>query len=320
MTTVKRVALALLIVGAVAAQAARAADDPTDQSKLIKPVDKTLTFIFIPKLIHPWYDTVRQGAEYAVEEFKKQGIDIVVRFDPPPVADLNEHIKKIESAISARPDGIAVAALDPAANAQVIDDGIAAGATIFTFDTDSPMSKRPCYVGHNRDEADGEMLAHFLAGRIGGKGNIGILTGSLTAPNHVGRTTGFRRAIAEYPDIKIVFERSENDDLQKAEELTENALQAHPDLVGFFACNPSNIGIGRAVRNAGLAGKIHIVGMDLLDETMELMQEGVLDGVVTQRQWEAGYWTVVYLVRKYQGHTFPAEHQTGSRLFTADDL
>lgn len=320
MSIVKKSLFGAILVVALCVQAAIAADDPTDQSKLIKPVDKTLNFVFIPKLIHPWYDTVRQGAEYAVAEFAKQGVKINVRFDPPPVADLNEHIKKIESAISARPDGIAVAALDPAANAQVIDDGIAAGVTIFTFDTDSPSSKRPCYVGHNRDEDDGYMLGEFLAQKIGKKGNIGVLTGSLTAPNHVGRTKGFRRAIAQYPDIKIVFERSENDDLQKAEELTENALQAHPDIVGFFACNPSNIGIGRAVRNAGLTGKIAIVGMDLLDETMELMQDGVLDAVVTQRQWEAGYWTVVYLTRKYQGHTFPAEHQTGSRLFTKDDL
>lgn len=316
----KKIFMCTLVAFAMSLTLATAADDPTDQSKLIKPVDKTLEFVFIPKLIHPWYDTVRQGAEYAVAEFKAQGININVRFDPPPVADLNEHIKKLEANISARPDGIAVAALDPAANAQVIDDGLAAGVTIFTFDTDSPTSKRPCYVGHNRDEDDGEGLAHYLAQKIGKKGNIGILTGSLSAPNHVGRTTGFRRAIAQYPDIKIVFERSENDDLQKAEELTENALQAHPDIVGFFACNPSNIGIGRAVRNAGLADKIHIVGMDLLDETMELMQEGVLSAVMTQRQWEAGYWTVVYLTRAYQGHTLPAEHQTGSRLFTADDL
>ena len=31
-----------------------------------------------------------------------------------------------------------------------------------------------------------------------------------------------------------------SDDLQKAVDLTENALQAHPDLVGMFCCNASN--------------------------------------------------------------------------------
>ncbi|MCD8139602.1 MAG: hypothetical protein LUE17_07470, partial [Planctomycetaceae bacterium] len=105
----------LLLCAALAAVSGLAAadDDPTDQSRLIKPVDKPLNFVFIPKLIHPWYDTVRQGAEYAAAEFKQAGITVTVRFDPPPVADLNEHIKKIESAISSRPDGIAVAESSP---------------------------------------------------------------------------------------------------------------------------------------------------------------------------------------------------------------
>ena len=36
------------------------------QGDLIKPVAKELTFVFIPKVIHPWYDVVAEGGKFAV--------------------------------------------------------------------------------------------------------------------------------------------------------------------------------------------------------------------------------------------------------------
>ena len=46
-----------------------------------------------------------------------------------------------------------------------------------------------------------------------------------------------KKAMEEHPDIQVAFDRPDNDDLQKAVDLTENALQANPDLVGMFGCN-----------------------------------------------------------------------------------
>jgi ribose transport system substrate-binding protein len=127
--------------------------------------------------------------------------------------------------------------------------------------------------------------------------------------------------MAGYPDIRIVFDRPDNDDMQKAVELTENALQANPDLAGVFGCNASNpIGAARAVKSAGLAGKVVIVGMDDLPEALELIREGVITAVKAQKQWEIGYWGVYYLVGMNRGLTFPPYHPTGSRLITRDDL
>ena len=296
-------------------------DKPGDQGALIKPITKPVRIVFVPKVVHPWYDVVKEGAVKAVAEMKERGITVEVKWDSPPQADINDHIKKIEANIGGRPDGLAIACLDPNAEVQVVNDAIDAGLNVITFDTDAPDSRRIMYVGHNKDAQDGADLAEYLARKIGGKGKIGILTGTLTAPNHVNRVKGFKEAIAKHPGITIVFERPDNDDLQKAVELTENALQANPDLAGIFGCNASNpIGAARAVKSAGKAGKVVIVGMDDLEETLQLIQEGVIDAVKAQRQWEIGYWSVYYLVAKNQNHTLPLEHPTGSRLITKADL
>lgn len=313
------VAAAGLALAVVAGGGASAAG--FDQGSLIKEIKGPLTIVFVPKVVHPWYEVVEAGAQKAAAEFKQAGIEVKVIFDAPAVADINEHIKKIEANISRRPDGLAVACLDPATDTQSINDALKAGLRVSTFDTDCPDSGRIMYVGHNKDQQDGYDLGQFLAKTIAGKGKVGILSGSLSAPNHRNRIIGFKKAMSEHSGIEITFDRPDNDDLQKAVDLTENALQANPDLVGMFGCNASApIGAARAVKNAGKAGKVHIVGMDDLPEAVDFVKTGVIDALKAQRQWEIGYWTVKYFVAMAQGHTFPKEHATGSQFLTKETL
>jgi ribose transport system substrate-binding protein len=306
--------LAVVLAGGLAwSGAARA----FDQGNLIKPIDKTLTFIFVPKVVHPWYDVVQAGAKKAVEELKTEGVNVEVVWDAPPQADVADHNRRIETDIGRKPDGLAVSCLDPSTNVQLLDEAKAAGLKVVTFDT--YCSDSFPFVGHKGDAQDGKDLADFLADKIGKKGKVGILAGSLTATNHAARVKGFKEGIAAYPDIEVVFEQPDDDSLEKAVSLTENALQANPDLAGIFGSNASNpIGAARAVVNAGKSGQVTVVGMDDLPETLQFIQDGVIAGVKAQRQWEIGYWAVRYMVAMNQNHTTPHEHATGSQILTKD--
>ncbi|MCB1809163.1 MAG: substrate-binding domain-containing protein [Candidatus Competibacteraceae bacterium] len=290
-----------------------------DQGDLIKKIDKPLSIVFIPKVIHPWYDVVAAGATRAAEELKAEGIEVEVMWDSPPQADVADHNRRIETNIGRHPDGLAVSCLDAATNVQLLHEAVNAGINLITFDT--YCADDFDFVGHSGDYQDGADLAEFLAEQIGDSGKVGILAGSLTAANHAARVKGFKETIAKHPDIEIVFEQPDDDNLEKAVSLTENALQANPDIKGFFGANASNpIGAARAVKNAGLAGKVVVVGMDDLPETLDFIKEGVIAGVKAQRQWEIGYWSVMYLVAKLEGHTTPHSHATGSQIITKDLL
>lgn len=287
-----------------------------DQGDLIESVEKQ-TIVFVPKVIHPWYEVVAAGADAAVAELKNQGIEVEVIWDSPPQADVADHNRRIETNIGRQPDGLAVSCLDASTNNQLLGEAVAAGINVITFDTF--CSEDFNFVGHKGDAQDGADLADFLAGKIGESGKVGILSGSLTAANHVARVAGFKEAIAKYPDIEIVFEQPDDDSLEKAVSLTENALQANPDLKGIFGSNASNpIGAARAVVNAGKSGEVVIVGMDDLPETLQFIRDDVIAGVKAQRQWEIGYWVVKYLVAANQNHTIPHEHATGSTILTKD--
>ncbi|WP_279482143.1 substrate-binding domain-containing protein [Aureimonas sp. SK2] len=305
--------LGSMLVGAAAPALAEGQED------LIKPIDKELTFVFIPKVIHPWYDVVRQGGQYAVDELAKQGIKINMIWDQPPQADVADQNQRIEANIGRAPDGLAVACLDQATNVQLLTEAKEAGVNTITFN--SFCSPDFAFVGQKDSYGDGYDLGKYLAEHIGGEGEVGILSGSLTATDHVERIKGFKKALEDFPNVKIVFEQPDNDVLEEAVSLTENALQAHPDIKGFFGSNASNpIGIARAVQNAGKAGDVAIVGMDDLPEAVDFVKEGVITALKAQRQWDIGYSAVKYLVAMNQNHTIPMDHNTGSRLITKDNL
>ena len=66
--------------------------------------------------------------------------------------------------------------------------------------------------------------------------------------------------------------------------------------------------------------KDHIAGMDDMPETIQFIKEDIIDGIKMQRQWEIGYWAIMYMTAINQGHTIPKKHTIGSRLLTKEDL
>ena len=288
------------------------------QADLIKPIDKELTFVFIPKVIHPWYDVVAEGSRFAADELAKEGIKVKVIWDQPPQADVTDQNQRIETNIGRHPDGLAVACLDQATNVQMLKEAREAGVNVMTFN--SFCADEFPFVGQKNSYQDGYDLGKYLADHIGGEGKVGILAGSLTATDHVERIKGFKDALKDYPKVQIVFEQPDNDVLEDAVSLTENALQAHPDIKGFFGSNASNpIGAARAVANAGLKGKVAIVGMDDLPEAVDFVCDGTITALKAQRQWDIGYWAVKYMVAMNQNHTYPMDHNTGSRFITSQE-
>jgi ABC-type sugar transport system substrate-binding protein len=115
---------------------------------------------------------VRKGidlkqSEYGIQEVKKEGIEVEYLWDPPSQADVDEESRKIEYAISRQPDGLCVAALDPARNGQLLDQALEAKIKVLTFNAYAGP-KYP-FVGRHDDAADGYDLAKYLVEKMGGR-------------------------------------------------------------------------------------------------------------------------------------------------------
>jgi ribose transport system substrate-binding protein len=288
---------------------------PAPSADQVGEAKRELYFVYVPKLVHPWYEDVKAGADRAIAELAQRGIIVRYDWDAPTAADVVQQTQRLEAAIAKNPDVLFVSCLDVAANKPLIEEAVERGIPVIGFDTPCPGTPLTTFVGHETYFQDGADLAEVLAKALDYKGEIGILLGSPGAENHKQRVEGFKRVIAKYPDIRIVAEEYDNDDVERAVNLTASMIQAHPNLRGVFAANASApIGAGRAIVEAGKKGQVLLVGMDDMPEMVGFVRDGTALAMNVQAVSEIGYWTIVYGVAAANGQTTPLVHDTGSKV------
>ena len=262
------------------------------------PAKEEYNLVFIPKLVHTWYEDVKTGIDTAVAELEEKGVKVNVVWDAPTDAIVTDQIAKMEANASSQPDGISVAIIDPSATTAVINELVAAGIHVETFDCDAPDSDREFYCGHSTNYQDGYDMAEVMAEKLGGEGQVAILSGSLSAQNHIDRVTGFKDCLAEnYPNIEVVDEQPDNDSVEEALAVTEGYISTYPDLKAVFGCNgASPNGAARAIIDAGKTDDIIVVGMAEDAEAAGYVRDGAMYCTLKQKVPSYGYNSVYNMI------------------------
>jgi ribose transport system substrate-binding protein len=123
------------------------------------------------------------------------------------------------------------------------------------------------------------------------------------------------------PQLELVAEQSSESDYNTALQVTEDILTANPDLDAIYAANePGVLGAAEAVRRAGKAGKIVIVGWDTAPDEISAVKEGVVTALVAQNPFRMGYDGVNAAVEEIRTGTPSSGGDTGSVLVTQDNM
>jgi LacI family transcriptional regulator len=108
-------------------------------------------------------------------------------------------------------------------------------------------------------------------------GKIGVLVGNYRYRCQEMNEIGFRSYFREMaPDFTILEPLATFETNAVAEEMTENLINDHPDLIGLFIAGGGISGAMNALRTRGKSGKIMGLGFDLTDNT----RVGLLDGTL----------------------------------------
>jgi len=136
----------------------------------------------------------------------------------------------------------------------------------------------------------GEAACEAMATAIGGKGKVAIITGFFAVEAHELRRTGFEDCMkANYPEVEIVGSVENNDKGDVAYTQANDFMTANPDLAGIYVTAGGPFGAGQAVKDAGKAGQVQVVSFDFVDETMLLVQDGVIYGTIGQDPFAQGH-------------------------------
>ena len=113
-------------------------------------------------------------------------------------------IQQINAMVQAGADAIIVYPISPTALNQVVKNACAKGVKIVAYDAEIT---EPCAYNITIDQAEaGRRTAEWLADRLGGKGNIVLVTGVPGTSVDTARTAAAKEVFAKFPDIKVVGE------------------------------------------------------------------------------------------------------------------
>jgi ribose transport system substrate-binding protein len=229
----------------------------------------------------------REGEAGMTNAAKELGVK--ADFQGPQGGDLTQQLSILDTLRSQKVAGYTLSAVDPSAAKGSVDAALAAGIDVVAID--SPLSgtaKPVLYLGTPNFEA-GQRAGEAMKTLLGGKGEVAILTGSLTAVNATQRIAGFQKAL-EGSGIKVVQTLNDDADPAKALSNAQTALQGNPDLTGMYTVwSYDGPAAGQAVQAAGKTGKVQVVADDAEPKTVQYVKDGVVQAMILQRPYQQGY-------------------------------
>jgi ABC-type sugar transport system substrate-binding protein len=208
--------------------------------------------------------------------------------------DVTEMVTLFDNTVAKQPKGIVVLGWDEGL-APSIDKAVAAGIPVVCFSGDVVTSNRDTWVGSDQHDL-GYTGGKKYAESIGGKGKVSILT----YPGKGlfdGRQAGFEAAFAEYPGIEVVAVGNTETNEAKAVQAAKDILTANPDLTGFVCCDATGpMGAATAIEEAGLTGKVDVLGLDRDTAMLERIKAGTITGSVVQDDATMLFWAMTVLI------------------------
>jgi ribose transport system substrate-binding protein len=253
------------------------------------------------------FEMGNQGAQIAARDLSSSsGSKVTVDYIASVELDSAVEQANVRKAIADGVDGLLVSCLDDSIG-EPIDEAIAAGIPVITFDSDCPNTERLGFYSMLSEET-GARGADLLASAIGsGPKTVAILNGRAGADNLDRRENGFRdRMAAEYPDVEIVMTGNclETGD-SCGQVLEDDIIAAHPDLDGLFVvglwgvlngCTCDDSAMNCSCSDSQLPnwktaakGKLKTVSYDTLPFELELMSQGYISALIGQKYFGWGY-------------------------------
>lgn len=274
--------------------------------------------IFISKTIdshNDFWTSLIDGAELAAEELDVE-IEVV---GGSAEEDVDGQIRKIEESIDKKPDAILVAPCDYSKTSdvlqQVVDNGIPLILLDSVIDRDIAVS-----VVSTDNRLAGKELGEFTRNLLEHNSVIGIIGHVKGTSTAMEREEGIKEGLGDAKEkiADIVYCDSS---YEKAYSLTTDMLTRYPDIDVLIGTNEyATVGAARAVKDMELAGKVKMVGFDNSVEEIQLLEEGVLRGIVIQKPFNIGYLGVDQAVKAITGKGADKKVDSGCKLITKENL
>ncbi len=234
---------------------------------------KTLALV-VSTLNNPFFVTLKEGAE---AEAKKLGYTLTV------LDSQNDSAREMTNVEDLTVKGVSAILLNPAdsdAAGNAVRAANRANIPVITLDRGANGGEVKSHVASD-NVAGGKMAGDFIVAQLGNKGSVLQLEGVPGTSAARDRGEGFMQAV-KASSLTLAASQPADFDRTKGLNVTENLLQAHPDVKAIFAQN-DEMALG-AIKAVKAAGKdVLVVGFDGTDEGVAAVKKSELGATVAQQ-------------------------------------
>ena len=224
----------------------------------------------------PWFNRMEVG----VKEYAATTPAVNASQSGPATADAAQQLKIIDDLIARKVSALAVVPMDPTVIEGALKRAMDRGIVVVTHEADTQKNTHADIEAFD-NAAYGVALNEKLSSCMGNNGKWTSFVGSLGSRTHIQWVEAGAANASKHAGMTLVDAKNESfDDANKTYEKAKEILRKHPDIAGFQGSAGNDvIGIGRAVEEAGLAGKVCVVGTGLATPSAKLIESGAITAI-----------------------------------------
>jgi ribose transport system substrate-binding protein len=205
---------------------------------------------------HPFYVELANAMKAEAAKDHAQ-IDIAIANQ-----DLSKQIADVQDFVTKKVDVIVISPVDSKGVKAAVLTAEKAGIPVITVDISAAGVEVASHIATD-NYAGGLQAGALMCKVLGGKGKVGVIDYP-TIQSVIDRVTGFKKALAACPDVKIVAIQP---GITRADALSaaQNMLQANPDLAGIFGFG-DDAAMAAAVAGKSAGNKVKVIGFDGMPE------------------------------------------------------
>lgn len=287
------------------------------------PAPKGLIAATCLTLTNPFFKTIQDAMS---DEAARHGYEVLYLSGDNDVAKQRNQVKDF---IVRGAAAIAINPCDSKAIGAAIKEANAAGIPVFTFDIkcQDPEAKVVSHIGTDNFQG-GQLAAEALIEAIGESGGQVVVLDFPAVESCLERVRGFDEVIGRFnasrpageAKLEVVARLPGDGNKEKSLRATEDALQAHPNIIGIFAINdPSGLGAVAALEKAGKQDQVTVIAFDGQPEGKQAIKDGKIYADPIQFPDKIGRQTVISIIDYLSGREVAPDQPISSALYRKAD-
>ncbi|GAA0133220.1 sugar-binding protein [Paenibacillus sp. YSY-4.3] len=265
------------------------------------------TFGIIYPVAHLFYEEITRLAEEAAAP---HSIRLIVK--APESFSADQQIHMMETMIQQKVDAIAIAPIDAAALAPVINRAVEAGIPVICFESDSPGSRRLSFIGTDNVKA-GEQMGQVIQQLHKNKGMLLIESGVQSMKVNQERLGGLLRYLQDYTNIQVLEIRYHGGNSDKALSDLEQMIDDHPHFDSLVSIDLISSSTSVLVWKAKGLNRLAL-SFNMTPEMKEAIRNGQITSVISHHEQDWGHLLIEHLLRAAEGEHLPPFVDTGTQV------